>query len=593
MNILGVNSGRAAPARYDPGRLRGLADGSAALLADGRVACAVLEERHSRVKYAGGFARAAPAVLAQSDCTPESVDAIGLSTCCDSPWTHAKDRLELMVEELAYVYTAARIRSAWAGRVHCVNHHDSHAALAFVGSGWDRALVGVLDGFGNRLDDTARFHTDHDWWCGSFERQTFYLAEWIDGRMRLERVSETAAGPDEIGFAELYRSVTHFCGWPSYQYAGKTMALSAFGDWRRLQRLILAEVDELGVAKVRLASRHDDPMQQISEAVAAAGYDVPKGLAHPATPATGFLADLAALLQHQVEASLIAEVSRLADWHGVGRVALAGGLALNCVGLGKLAVERPDLDLYVPPAPGDTGQGLGNALWLAYGEASPVTEANAPGAITTAALGPVYSPRHVSRAARKFVSQRRGVNITSGLSSSALASATAEYLLAGRIVGVRTGRSEYGPRALGQCSILADASFEDAHRRVNRTKNREVFRPFGASVLRESVQSCFERAVASPFMSFASSVTSDLRAVAPAIVHVDGTTRYQTVDSRPCFLRKLIEAVHGRGGPPLVLNTSFNLAGQPIVETPEDALDVFDRSSLDGLVLGSHWITKC
>ncbi|HET9637687.1 MAG TPA: carbamoyltransferase C-terminal domain-containing protein [Allosphingosinicella sp.] len=592
MRILGLNSGRAAPPRHDPAGKRRLADGSAALLVDGDVACAALEERHCRIKYAGGFAHAAPAVLADAGCTIEDVDAVGLSTCCDSPWGCASDRLDLMVEELGPAYGADRIWNAWSGRVHCVDHHDSHAALAFYGCGWGRALVGVIDGFGNRRDGSGRFHLHEDWWRGSFDRQTFYLAEWVEGRMRLERVSESATSPDAIGLAELYRGVTHFCGWPSYQFAGKTMALSAFGDRRRLERLVLADIDERGKARVRLRNRHDDPLRQVSEALAAAGYEIPDGLHRPASPAEPFLADIAALAQHQVEASLAAEVSELTDRYRIQRVALAGGLAMNCVGLGRLAAARPDLEFYVPPAPGDTGQGLGNAIWLGYAQGSPVAETSRPRGLPTASLGPAYGRDRTGRAVELFAATRSWADVRSGLSDSALAQAALSSLSEGRIIGVRSGRAEYGPRALGQCSILADPRDPDAHGRVNRIKKREDFRPFAASILQEHCAACFDVPVFSPFMSFAASATPYFARAAPAVVHVDGTTRYQSVTGEPSPLQHLLEQTGRAGAPPVILNTSFNMAGEPMVETPENALNVFERSGLDGLILGEHWIVR-
>lgn len=592
MNILGVNSGRAAPSRLDHTMRRRLADGSAALLTDGRIQCAAIEERHRRLRYAGGFSQAAPAVLADASCAPEAVDAIGFSSCCDTPWTSASDRVDLLVEELAHHWPAPRLRLAWQNRVHLVDHHDSHAALAFAGSAWQRALVCVMDGFGNRLDAPDSFHFGSDWWRGSFDRQTFYVAEWIDGRMRLERVSESGQGAQEIGLAELYRAVTHYCGWPSYQYAGKTMALAGYGDWRALDKLSLAQATTDGRIEVGLANGHDQPLRQINEALRKAGYNPPRRLARPATPECAFLADLAAALQHQVEAALISAVSTHCDKYNIDKVAFAGGLAMNCIGLGRLARARPDLALYVPPAPGDTGQAAGNALWLAYAEGSPVREQTAPSQISSAALGPLYPSSHWRRAAEDFVAQRRGYQLECDLGGEALAKRAAAAVVEGSTVGLRAGRAEYGPRALGQCSILADPRQPDAQSKINAIKGRESFRPFAASVLSEDADACFPGAVASPFMSFAGVASDQVRNTAPGIVHIDGTTRYQTVAPDSGLFRAIIERTRDRSQLPLLLNTSFNIAGEPMAETPEEALDVFERTGLDALVLGNNWITR-
>ena len=592
MNILGVNSGRAAPSRCDPAFRRPLADGSAAMISGSRVVCAAVEERHRRIRYAGGFARSAAVVLDEAGCKPEDVHAIGLSSCCDSPWLAAGDRLDLLIEELGAAYPGARLRSAWSGKVHLVDHHDSHAALGFIGSGWTRALVCVLDGFGNRLDDTDRFHTGQDWWRGRFERQTFFLGEWTNGRARLERVRESATGPDEIGVAEAYRAVTHYCGWPSYQYAGKTMALAGYGDWRNLERLRLISTGEEHEIQVHLANLHGDPFQQISTALHEAGYREPTELTRPAAANVPFLADLASVLQHQLESALISAVCALSDEFAVNDVVFSGGAALNCIALGKLARARPDLRLYVPPAPGDTGQGLGNAAWLACAEASPVAENEGLPKIRTASLGPTYKAERWRLAVEEFASTRRDFGVSLDLSDAELARRAACGLVDGATIGLRWGRAEYGPRALGNCSILADPRRADAQVKVNAIKRREPFRPFAASVLTEKVRACFDGPVASPFMTFAGVASEGVRRLVPGVVHVDGTTRYQTVDPGSGMMRRIIEESDRESGLPLVLNTSFNIAGEPMVETPEEALDVFERSGLDALIIGSHWIQR-
>lgn len=592
MKILGVNSGRAAPSRFDHALQRRLADGSAALVVDGTVACAAIEERHRRLRYAGGFSHAAPAVLADLGLLPEAIDAIGFSSCCDTRWTSPSDRVDLLIEELAHQWPAPRLRRAWENRVHLVDHHDSHAALAFVGSGWSRALVCVIDGFGNRLDETDIFHVGSGWWRGRFDRQTFYLAEWVEGRMRLQRVSESGQGAEDIGLAELYRAITHYCGWPSYQYAGKTMALAGYGDWRKLDKLVLARAGADGSIEVPLPNLHDDPIRQLNGALRRAGYNPPRELKRPATPYAPFLADLAGALQHQVESALTSAVSTLCDRYGVDQVAFAGGLAMNCIGLGRLSRARPDLTLYVPPAPGDTGQGLGNALWLAYTEASPLRERTAPAPITSAAMGPHYSGSHWRNAVEDFISTRSGFHLECDLAEDALAKRAASAIIRGETVGLRRGRAEYGPRALGQCSILADPRQAEAQLKVNAIKRREPFRPFAASVLSEEAEACFPGGLPSPFMSFATLASDFVREIAPGIVHVDGTTRYQTVGSDGGLLRAILERTNAAAGLPLLLNTSFNIAGEPMAETPEEALDVFERSGLDATIVGNHWITR-
>jgi carbamoyltransferase len=591
MRILGVNTGRAAPVRIDPDLVRPLADGSAALLTDGRISCATIEERHSRTRYSGGFARSTKSCLEAGAVDLNTLDAIGMSTCCDSRWDDPDDRVDALVEAMPEAFVLAGLRDALRSKTHCIDHHDSHAMLGFAGSGYRRALVCVADGFGNRRGAEA-FDISSNWWRGSFDRQTFYCAEWQDGRVRLERIDEVGAGPDDVALAEAYRSVTHFLGWQSYQHTGKTMALAGYGDPERFARLDLVTYYASGGFKVNLPSLHDDPREQLGRALTGAGYPVPEDLKRPATPDEPYLADLAARIQSQLEQALATTVDTLTRRLGVRDVAFSGGLFLNCVALGKLAAARPDLRLYVPPAPSDTGQGLGNALWLAYAERSPVREHARFRGITSAGLGPRLAAASINRAVEDAASRNAIGSVRRLPEMAALARETAKALAGGAIIGVRRGRAEYGPRALGHCSILADARNPSAQLRLNAIKRREGFRPFAASVLAGHQASCFTLPTRSPFMSFAGAATPSVRNAAPGVVHIDGTTRYQTVMEDRSFLAAVLTAFLALTGVPLLLNTSFNVTGEPMVETAEDAFDVFERVGLDALVIGNLFVER-
>jgi len=228
MNIIGINSSRAAPVRFDPGKIRQLADGCAALLQDGRISCAAIEERFTRVRYANGFRESLMACLRQGGIGLDKVDAIGHSTCCDIAWSDQQDILDDIAETLEGICSRREVETL-KNRVFTVDHHNSHAAIAFAGSGFQRALVVVIDGIGNRKGRSGEFNVSENWWCGSFQRHSCYLCEWRDGRIRFEKVHENSDGVGEIGIGEIYRSVTHFLGWHSYQYASKTMALAPYG----------------------------------------------------------------------------------------------------------------------------------------------------------------------------------------------------------------------------------------------------------------------------------------------------------------------------------------------------------------------------
>lgn len=591
MNIFGINSGRAAPRRVDPDKVRRLADGGAALLSNGKISCAVIEERFTRVRYSPGFRESGVACLEQGKIDLHDLDAVGHSTCCDSTWSDPDDVLDDIAESWEGIYAREQVYGALSGKVFTIDHYESHAVLAFVGSGFPKALIAVIDGMGNRQGEPGVFNISADWWRGSFQRHAYYLCEWCDGRIRMEKVHQDAYGADEIGLGEIYRSVTHFLGWSTYQHAGKTMALASFGNPEHLAKAHLIDLVSPFSTRVPLPNLHDQPIKQIGDAIRKAGYSVPDMSTEQGSPENPFLCDVAALVQHQLETVFLDAVTGLAEKYCIANIAFGGGVAMNCVALGKLAAMRPDLRLYVPPAPADTGQALGNALWLAYAADSLITEEVRPQPIASAALGVEYSQSEIDGVVSSFVEAHHYITASRIDDPEALAEKITDDLSEGKVIGLRQGRSEYGPRALGQASILADPRNVEMHDRVNSYKRREPFRPYAPSILAEYVADYFETDTASPFMSFAGIIREEMRHEIPAVVHIDGSARYQSVESHLGFYRLLLETWHRRTGVPILLNTSFNMNGEPIVETPADALDCFARSGLPILVL-ENWYLK-
>lgn len=594
MNILGINSGRAAPVRVDPENNRPLSDGGAALIQGNKIACATIEERHTRIRYSSGFKLSSLACLREAGVSIEQIDTIGHSTCCDIPWSNEQDIIDSLVEAWRDDFSPDRISSHFQGKVFTIDHHESHAMLAFIGSGFYRSLVSVMDGIGNRYGEENKFNPEPDWWKGAFQRQTYYLCEWVNNRVQIRKVYEEACELGEIGLGELYRSVTHYLGWDSYQYSGKTMALASFGNANNLANAELIQFESPHHMRINVPDLHPDPFTQITTALTAAGCTVPEELHRPADPEQHFLCDVAALLQNQLESAMVKSVSSLADEYKTENIAFGGGVAMNCVALGKLSSERPDLNLYVPPAPADTGQALGNALWLAYAYANSSTLNGAGGIkrITSAALGPEYSNTEINKEIELFLVNNPEHKATQFLDEGDLCTEIVKRLLSGDVIALRIGRAEYGPRALGQSSIIADPRNKKMHDKVNNFKQREPFRPYAPSILLEYVSEYFEIDTGSPFMSFAGKVKEDKRSMIPAVVHVDGTARYQTVTSENGLYRTILEKFNEQSGVPVLLNTSFNIAGEPIVETPNDALDAYQRCGLDVLILGSWLIER-
>jgi carbamoyltransferase len=473
-----------------------------------------------------------------------------------------------------------------------VDHHESHAMLAFVGAGVERALVAVIDGMGNRIGPSS----GDTWWMGSFQRQSYYLASWVDDCVRLELVDEDCSGPEAVGVGEAYRAITHFLGWDSYQYAGKAMALAAFGQPHRWPDLKFFGL-QAGKIVTLMENCHDHPVEQVQEilrrhsiVLSRDDLDLP-----PRERPVAELCDLLACFQGQVETVLVERLAGLCDRYAVPSVCVSGGVALNCLTMGRLARERPDLRIYVPPAPGDTGQGLGNALWVAFHEKSPFHEPSMAlhsSGIRTAALGPEYPASHFDKAAATL-SNSPDVSLSGPYKAGHLVRVVTDLIEQGVVIGVRQGRAEYGPRALGQASVLADPRYDWMPARVNAFKRREPFRPYAPSMLTERAGAYFEPAVESPFMSFASWVRPEQHARIPAVVHADESARCQTVDrDGPALLRAILEEFERRTGVPILLNTSFNRAGEPIVETPADAVRSFLDSELGALCLGPYVAVK-
>jgi carbamoyltransferase len=282
-------------------------------------------------------------------------------------------------------------------------------------------------------------------------------------------------------------------------------------------------------------------------------------------------------VQAVLEETVLGMARRLRERTGASHLGLAGGLFLNCILNGRLAREAGFDSLYVFPAAGDAGAAAGAAAWVAGLERRTLRHAY----LGDAGDDPATVARALGDRPHRVAADPAAV--------------AAEALAAGRIVGWFSGRMEFGPRALGARSILADPRSPGIKDRLNaKVKFREAFRPFAPAVLEEAAGEWFADARPSPFMLLAFAARDRAREEVPGVVHVDGSARVQTVgrdDGHPAF-RRLLEAFSARTGVPIVLNTSFNVRGEPIVRTPEEALACFDRTGMDLLVLGDRVVEK-
>lgn len=475
-----------------------------------------------------------------------------------------------------------------------LEHHEIHQRQAFWQSGFERAAVLTLDTCGEPLK-----RLNHRKLCGTLS---------VADRSGLDagtRAFETMA---EYPFPEasaglLYDVVTDHLGFQTLGQQGKTMALAAGGTPVLLDQLASS-----------LVLRDDGSFRFLDRDALAThlARHVPRR--HPREALLPEHADVAHLGQALLERILCHAFERAMALTDCRHLTYAGGVALNCVANEVARQATRPVALYIAPNPGDTGQALGCALWAAYELACwPASRADpaAPALGSPAGdfLGPRYTAAEVESAVRQAEDElvsRSGEVCRFASEDQAVASA-ARLIANGSIVarygcgpedgGPEDGGAEFGPRALGNRSILADPRRPDSKDHVNaRVKFREAFRPFAPSVLESEANLWFElgadERAASPYMLRAVPVRADKRELVPAIVHLDGTARVQTVGAEAPGYRRLIEAFELLSGVPMLLDTSFNVAGKPIVETPTQGVDCFLGTAIDALLLGPWLLTK-
>ncbi len=427
-------------------------------------------------------------------------------------------------------------------RWHFVDHHVAHAASAFHASPFERAAVLTLDGRGERAT-------------------TSYS---VGDGTRLERVGQVDM-PHSLGL--LYEEVTDYLGFLRSSDEYKVMALASFGkpryvaEFRELVRL--GADGQYTIAPLRLEKRFG-PARRRGAAVEQRHYDI----------------------AHSLQVVLEETVLELCRWlHRTTRcddLCLAGGVALNCVMNARLRDRGPFRRIWVQPAAGDAGTALGAALWV---DAIERRSAERAYRMDHAFLGPAYGDGEIEEFLRWSKLPYRRLND--------VAEETADILVKDKVIGWFQGRMEFGPRALGARSILASPIHAEMQARLNEIKDREDFRPVAPVVLEEEAGAWFEKADVSPFMLFVYDVKPDKADRIPAVRHVDGTARIQTInrEQNPAYY-DLLKAFQRRTGVPALVNTSFNTRGEPIVCTPRDAVECFWTSPLDALVIGPFLLEK-
>lgn len=556
MNILGVNVGQSAaetPAR----------EGGACLLVDGVIRGAISEERLTRRKHCGGYAEAARMLLGGAGLEVADLDLVVVSCYGDEP------KLEHFGD----------LGFGRAKRVEMVpSHHLSHAYSAFFPSRMEEALILVADNEGCILG--PRRHADL--WKNAMERLTLYAGRGAS----IELLERDMDEEDVVSLGEIYGNITRFIGLGNYLNAGKTMALAAYGDAERFEDVPLIECLPKGVVRCPMRNEYLAASGEIRRFFREYGHDLPPQRDPESVPLSPLWADLAAAVQSQLEQALLHKVRHWVDETKIRKLCLAGGVALNCVANRRLWEEIPLEQIYVQPNAGDQGQGLGNVLYgwhSLLGRSEPV---GIPG-------GGVYLGGEYGSEAVAAALAESGPDLRCRLPKDVISS-TARLLADGAVVGWFQGRSEWGPRALGNRSILANPCDPGMRDHLNtKVKHRESFRPFAPIVPWEVAKEFFHISAPCPSMTVAVRARDEAILRIPAAIHVDGTARVQTVtrEENP-RLHDLLSRFEEITGVPVLLNTSFNDRDEPIVENPADALRSFEATRLDALVLGDALVQR-
>lgn len=578
-------------------------DSAAALVVDGRIVAAAQEERFTRRKHDPDFpARAIEYCLREGGLRPEQIDLVGFydkpllkfDRLIETYVAYAPAGFQSFVKAMPLwlrqkLYLPRRMREALGGayrkRFVFAEHHESHAASAFFPSPFDEAAILTLDGVG-------------EWATASIGR----------GRGNRIELSSELVFPHSLGL--LYSAFTYYCGFRVNSGEYKLMGLAPYGEPTfvdQVRRLI--DLKEDGSFRLDLTYfNFCEGLTMTSRKFHDLFGGPPRGAE---TKLDGRFMDIAASIQVVTEDIMLRCARHAHRVTGAKDLCLAGGVALNCVANGRLLREGPFERIWIQPAAGDAGGALGVALFtwhqLLDGPRDP--------AGVDQQRGSLLGPRPHGDDIRRFL-DAKGARYHHLPEEGALLDRVSDLMLEGRVVGWVQGRMEFGPRALGCRSIIGDARSDEMQHQMNvKIKFRESFRPFAPCVLKERAHEFFEldQGEESPYMLLVAPVRDDKRlpvngaadglfgieklkvkrSVIPAVTHVDYSARIQTVDEeRHGRFYRLMKAFEGKTGCPVIINTSFNVRGEPIVCTPEDAYRCFLATHMDALVLEDYVLLK-
>ena len=561
-------------------------DSSAALVHDGRIVAAAEEERFSRIKHDSGFPRLAiDFCLRRAGITANDLDLVVfyekpilkferiLTTAFSTfprSWASFRESMHVWLTKKLWIKDLLKKQlGVDARRIVFADHHVSHAAASYYTSPFDHAAILTVDGAG-------------EWTTGTLGV----------GKGNRIRIVKEMRFPHSVGL--LYSAFTAYCGFEVNEGEYKLMGMAPYGQPRyvdRIKKMIRIGEDGSLWHDMSHFAYHHSPRSTMSEKFFQVMGAPPRERKHEDKSLDPFYCDVASSIQKVTEEILLKMANHLHRETGLKKLCIAGGVALNCVANHVVLRNAPFDEIYIHPAAGDDGGAVGAAMW-GYHELLG-RDKTAP-ALDHAYLGSEYGPREIETFLR-----RNDIPFEHIEDDDRFCTRVAEELAAGKVGGWFRGRFEWGPRALGARSIIADPGRKDMKDVVNaKIKFREAFRPFAPSVLHDRAADFFDiedpgRHFPYRFMLYVAPVREHQKKHLDAITHVDGTARLQTVheETSPAYYRMIRRFGEGSGYP-VVLNTSFNLKGEPIVEDPSHAFNTFSLSGMDVLFLENYVVQK-
>lgn len=542
-------------------------DRGACLIVDGKVVANIANERLDRIKYSSSPEipyESIDALLKYSNVDISQISCVGIS----SAGIESEKAKQFYKDEFFMHYNCDEIPFFF------VSHHLAHAYSVYFSSQFDESLIFVADGGGDYVLDKQEAETLYYGSHGKIEQLSARVQDIAVRKMEYPVNTIYPFMPEcvrehQISLARKYEQITHLIGF-GYGQSGKTMGLASYGK-------SYFDYSNLNYEDLKYSLKYRDIIEDIY------ALQVMSGKRHK-----DFIAserhNIAATLQEFTERALISFLKNQQKKFKCDNLCLAGGIFLNCLTNHKIICECGFKNVFILPAAGDDGQALGSA-YFAYKE---MFGYKSKFKIDLPYLGFSYSDNEIEKAIiAKNVSYHKYLY-------EELSQVVAQYIVENKIVGMHRGRTEIGPRALCHRSILANPANPNMKDILNsRVKHREEFRPFAPTVTQEDQFKYFELKAPSEYMLLAPIVKEEFRTKLPSITHVDNTARVQAISKeKDPFLHNLLLEIKKLIGVSVVLNTSFNVAGEPIVETPQDALNTFLQTNIDVLVIENYVITK-